>query len=46
MEVQHEHIVVHEQVVVRQRRMEIIRRKREHVVRRNVQREVIVHEER
>ena len=45
MEVQHEHIVVHEQVVVRQLRMEIIRRKHEHVVRRSVQREITVQEE-
>ena len=41
-----EHIVVREQVVVRQLRMEIIRQRREHVARHNVQPEITVQVER
>ena len=44
--VQHEHIVVHEQVAVQQHEMDIILLVREHVVRRNVQPEIIVQVER
>ena len=45
-QVQHEHIVVHEQVAVQQHEMDIILLVREHVVRRNVQPEIIVQVER